>query len=106
MGIFSFLKKSDINLEVERFKNTEGAVLLDVRGEEEYKSGHIPGSINIPEREIQRVESVIPDHDTPVFIYCLAGTRSWNAANKMKTYGYTNVKNIGGINSYTGIKVT
>ena len=40
--------KTDINEEVENMKAIAGAVLLDVRNEDEFKEGHIPGSINIP----------------------------------------------------------
>ena len=49
MGIFGFLKRSDIDAGVEKFKKTPGSVLIDVRNAEEFKSGHIPGSINIPD---------------------------------------------------------
>ena len=102
MGIIDKLTGTDINKEVERFRKTPGAVLLDVRTEDEYKKAHIPGSINIPEGEVQKLEMQVADRNTPVFIYCLSGAKSWNAVNKLKELGYTNLKNIGGINKYTG----
>ncbi len=102
MGILDAFKKVDINAEVENMKSVEGAVLLDVRNEDEYKGGHIPGSINVPLGAISNVEKAIGDHDTPVFVYCLRGTRSAQAVSKMKTMGYSNVKSIGGIASYNG----
>ena len=104
MGIFDKFFKTNINKEVKKFNNTPGAVLLDVRNEEEYKKGHIPGSINIPESEIERVKDEIVNLSTPVYVYCLSGAKSWNATNLMKAMGYTKVINIGGINKYTGEK--
>ncbi len=105
MGLFDAFKKTDINEEIEKYKTTDGAVLLDVREKDEYASGHIPGSINISGKEIQNVTTTIPDLNTPVFVYCLSGARASRAVQKMKTLGYTNVKNIGGISTYTGLKV-
>lgn len=104
MGLFGFLKGKDINAEVNKFNKTKGAVLLDVRDRAEYSAGHIPGAVNVPEKEISSVASVIPDLNTPVFVYCLSGARSWNAEKIMKDLGYKNVKNIGGISKYTGPK--
>ena len=48
MGLFDFFTKNDINHYVDEFSKTKGAVLLDVRTEEENKEMRIPGSINIP----------------------------------------------------------
>lgn len=94
--------KTDINEEVENMKAIAGAVLLDVRNEDEFKEGHIPGSINIPLGNIEDVENKISDQDTPVFVYCLRGTRSAQAVRKMKAMGYNNAKSIGGIAAYKG----
>jgi len=59
MGIFDFLKGSNINDGVKKFKETNGAVLLDVRTREEYNQGRIPGSVNIPVSDIHRIDSEI-----------------------------------------------
>ncbi len=104
MGIFDMFKRADINEGLEQCKQTKGAVLLDVRSEEEYRSGHIPGSINVPVEVINTVSKKIPDHNTPVFSYCLSGMRSSRAVAAMKQMGYTQVQNIGGINQYRGPK--
>ncbi len=105
MGFLEHILGTDINAGVELYKNTEGAVLLDVRTKEEYSSGHIPGSINVPVEEIQNVESVITEHSTPVFVYCLRGGRATNAVKVMKTLGYDNARSIGGICKFKGNKV-
>ena len=102
MGLFDAFKKTDINAEIENMKSIDGAVLLDVRNEDEYSEGHIPGSINVPLGRIEEVEKTIEDHDAQVFVYCLRGTRSVQAVGKMKTMGYSNAKSIGGIASYKG----
>ena len=102
MGIFDVFRKTDINAEVENMKGIEGAVLLDVRNEDEYKEGHIPGSINVPLGDIANVEKAIADHSAPVFVYCLRGSRSAQAVSRMAAMGYANVKSIGGIASHKG----
>lgn len=48
MGLFNLFAGVDINKGVEECRATEGAVLIDVRGADEYRQGHIPGAINIP----------------------------------------------------------
>lgn len=105
MGLLDFFKGSAINSEVDNYKHTPQAVLLDVRNADEYKDGHIPGSISVPVNEIQDIEEVIKDKKTPVFVYCFSGRRAGKAVQIMKTFGYENVKNIGGIKYYKGLTV-
>ncbi len=102
MGIFDLFKGVDINSELEEMKSMKDAVLLDVRTINEYSNGHIPGSINVPVEEISNIKNVISNLDTPVYVYCLRGSRSKSAVNSMKSMGYTNTKSIGGIASYKG----
>lgn len=89
----------DINKKLDEFKNTSGAILIDVREADEFAAGHIPGAINIP---LSRIQECDLDLDTPLFVYCLMGSRSMRAVGVLKSLGYTNVKNIGGINRYKG----
>ncbi len=102
MGLFNLLKTKDINAGVRDFRSTEGAVLLDVRTAEEYREGHIDGSINLPLDRITAIASIVKDKSTPLFVHCLSGGRSGRAVDYLKQIGYNNVKNIGGIGSYTG----
>ena len=102
MGFFDFLKQPDINQGVEQYKTTSGAVLLDVRTPEEYAEGHIPGGKNLPLQDIDKAAVIIDNKDTPLFVHCLSGTRSRQAAAALKQMGYTNVTNIGGIGAYHG----
>ena len=102
MGFFDFLKQPDINQGVEQYKTTSGAILLDVRTPEEYRNGHIPGSRNIPLGTIDRTAEIVDNKDTPLFVHCLSGARSRQAAEALQQMGYTNVTNIGGIADYQG----
>ena len=102
MGLFDFLRGPNINAGVEKYKSAKGAVLLDVRTEEEFAQGHIQDAVNIPLQEISKVTEQIADKSTPLFTYCLSGARSTQASVMIKQMGYTNVINIGGISSYRG----
>ncbi len=102
MGLFDFLRGSDINEGLKEYGKTDGAVLLDVRTHQEYQAGHIPGSKNIPLQGIRRVSAATPDKDTPLFVYCHSGARSRQAVGELQRMGYLHVKNIGGISAYTG----
>lgn len=76
----------------------EGYILLDVRTQEEYDQGHIPGAVVIPDTEIEaKAEEVLPDKDQLILVYCRSGRRSKNAAQILVELGYTNIKEFGGI---------
>ena len=84
-------------------KETEGYILLDVRTKEEYESGYIPGAINIPLSDInENVVSSLPDKSQMILVYCRSGNRSKQASDKLSRLGYTNIIEIGGINSWKG----
>ncbi|MDD7280629.1 MAG: rhodanese-like domain-containing protein [Erysipelotrichaceae bacterium] len=96
------INHNPINEGIQEYKNHMGAVLIDVRTQEEYQDGHIENAINIPVQEIEKIKDTILDVSTPIYSYCLSGQRSFKACFKLKEMGYTNVKNIGGINMYKG----
>ena len=78
--------------------NEEGYIILDVRAQEEYDEGHIPGAILIPHTEIEaRAEEVLTDKDQLILVYCRSGRRSKIAAEALVELGYTNIKEFGGI---------
>ena len=95
-------KIHDINKGLKDFETTQNAVLLDVRTPEEYRMGHIPNSKNVPLDSIHDVSKVVNDKNIPVFVYCHSGARSAQASSLLKRMGYTDIRNIGGIASYTG----
>lgn len=102
MHFFDFMKRPDINQEIQNCANISNAVILDVRTLREYREGHIPGSRNIPLQSLHEVEGVTDGKDTPIFVYCYSGSRSRQAADMLEKMGYTNVKNLGGISDYKG----
>lgn len=87
---------------VEKFRNTPGAVLLDVREPEEYAEGHVPGSVNLPVGRISEITARVPARDTVMFVHCRSGARSGRAVSELKRMGYRNAVNIGGMLDYHG----
>ena len=76
----------------------EGYIILDVRTQEEYDEGHIPGAIVISHEEIaEKAEEVLTDKDQLILVYCRSGRRSKIAAEALAELGYTNTKEFGGI---------
>lgn len=102
MSLFHYFRQPNINEGVILFQNTEGAILLDVRTPQEYQTGHIPGSINLPPALLDNAAEIIDNEDTPIFVYCQSGNRSRQAVTRLAAMGYSNVKNIGGISAWTG----
>ena len=85
--------------EAKEIMDTEvGYIILDVRTQEEYDEGHIPGAIVISHDEIkERAEGMLPDKDQLLLVYCRSGRRSKLAAEALVELGYTNIKEFGGI---------
>ena len=102
MGTFDFLRQPDINKGVAKLRDTEGAVLVDVRTPQEYREGHIPGSKNVPLQQLDKIGSVTDNKDAPMFVYCYSGARRRQAVAVLRHMGYANVNNIGGIAAYRG----
>jgi molybdopterin/thiamine biosynthesis adenylyltransferase/rhodanese-related sulfurtransferase len=73
------------------------ATFLDVREQDEFDAGMIPGAVFIPRGHLEsQVESKIPNKDVPVVIYCAAGNRSSFAAESLEQLGYTDVVSMSG----------
>lgn len=102
MSLFDVFKHKSMFEEVKECRGTPGAVLLDVRSAGEYRTGHIPGSVNVPVKSIHEAEKIIKSKDALVCVYCQSGIRASNAATALKGMGYTNVKNLGGMKKYHG----
>ncbi len=72
-------------------------MLVDVREKEEYRDGHLEGSVSIPRGFLEmRVESAIPEKSTPIIAYCAGGVRSLLAAKDMKEMGFQEVISMSG----------
>ena len=88
---------------LELMKEDSGYILLDVRRDDEFEEGHIPGAINIPNESIGTEEiAELPDKRQAIYVYCRSGNRSKQASQKLVDLGYTNVIEFGGIIDYSG----
>ena len=91
------LQNGDITIEELKNKVLQGAILIDVRSNQEYREGHIQGAINIPDFEIaNKVQREMPKKNQAIVLYCQYGGRSKTVANMMKKMGYTNIYNLYG----------
>ena len=78
-------------------------IILDVRREDEFASGHIPNAINIPNESIGTEEiPELPNKDQLIMVYCRSGNRSKQASEKLVALGYTYIVEFGGILDWTG----
>ena len=76
----------------------EDALLLDVRTASEYHAGHLSGAVLLPHDRVEgMVRIVVPDRNTPVYLYCRSGRRSALAEETMKRLGYAEVYNLGSL---------
>ena len=74
---------------------SEGAVIVDVRSPDEFRSGHIKGALNIPLPSLQSNLAKLKKEKT-IITCCASGMRSAAAKNVLKSKGYTSVYNGGG----------
>ena len=81
----------------------DGHIIVDVRRQDEYDEGHVPGAILIPNESItDKKHAELPDLDQIILVYCRSGRRSKEAAQKLADMGYTNIYEFGGIIDWTG----
>jgi molybdopterin/thiamine biosynthesis adenylyltransferase/rhodanese-related sulfurtransferase len=75
-----------------------GVVLVDVRENEEFEAGHIPGAVHVPRSYLEtRIENAVPDRGAHVVLYCASGNRSaWGAHALKELLGYENVESMRG----------
>ena len=87
----------------EMMRKDDGHVIVDVRRQDEYDSGHISGAILIPNESIGTAQpDQLKDLNQVILVYCRTGNRSKQAAQKLADMGYTNVFEFGGINTWDG----
>ena len=73
-------------------------IILDVRTQEEYDSGHIEDALLIPNDQIsEKAESVLTNKDVTILVYCRSWRRSLSASKELADLGYTNIYDFGGI---------
>ena len=88
--------------EAKEMMDTQEVIILDVREQDEYDSGHIPGAVLLPVGTIDETTAagVIPDKDATVLVYCRSGNRSKTASSTLADLGYTNIYEFGGISTW------
>ena len=82
--------------------DSQEVIILDVREQDEYDSGHIPGAVLLPVGTIDDTTAaqVIPEKDSTVLVSCRSGNRSKTASAALADLGYTNIYELGGINTW------
>lgn len=88
--------------EAKEMMDTQEVIVLDVREQNEYDSGHIPGAVLLSVGTIDEdtAAAVIPEKDSTVLVYCRSGNRSKTASSALAELGYTNIYEFGGINTW------
>lgn len=81
----------------------EGALIVDVRTPEEFSSGHYPGAVNIPHDSINKgLEKLGIASGDAIILYCRSGNRSGQAETALRTAGFDNAHNAGGLTALLG----
>lgn len=88
--------------EAKEMMDNQEVLILDVREQDEYDSGHIPGAVLLPVGSIteESAAEVIPEKDATVLVYCRSGNRSKTAAKALVELGYTGIYEFGGITTW------
>ena len=88
--------------EAKEMMDTQEVIILDVREQDEYNSGHIPDAVLLPVGTINEdtAAEVIPEKDSIVLVYCRSGNRSKTASSTLAELGCTNIYEFGGINTW------
>jgi phage shock protein E len=96
---FIFLKRMAlVPAETARKHLVAGALVIDVRSPEEFRSGHVPSALNIPLGQLrERLPHHVKEPQQPLLLHCLGGGRSAIAQQQLKRMGYTNVFNLGSL---------
>jgi rhodanese-related sulfurtransferase len=77
--------------------NGGSARLIDVREDNEWEAGHAKGAEHLGRGIIERdIETVVPDRDSELILYCGGGYRAALAADSLQKMGYTNVASVAG----------
>ena len=98
VAFFALKRMSFVSAETAGQHLVQGALVIDVRSLEEFRSGHVPNALNIPLGELR--ESVplrVKDKNQVLLLHCLSGGRSGIAQQQLKGMGYPNVFNLGSL---------
>ena len=91
------IKETNVADVKRRLDAGEKLVLVDVREENEWGRGHLPGAVHLGKGIIERdIEQRVPDTNTKLILYCGGGFRSALSADNLQKMGYSNVESMDG----------
>jgi rhodanese-related sulfurtransferase len=80
-----------------RIEAGEKFLLVDVREDNEWAKGHLPGAVHLSKGVIERdIEQMVPDPSKKLILYCGGGFRSALVADNLQKMGYSNVESMDG----------
>lgn len=89
-------RKGQISAETAVAYLKQGAIVIDVRSEAEYRGGHLKGAVNMPLPQIDSmIANKVPDKNRVLLLHCQSGARSGMAKNRLNALGYTQAYNLG-----------
>jgi rhodanese-related sulfurtransferase len=91
------VKETNVADVKKRMDAGEKFILVDVREDNEWGSGHLPGAVHLSKGIIERdIEQRVPDTSTKLILYCGGGFRSALAGDNLQKMGYANVESMDG----------
>ncbi len=102
MGLFDIFKGPNINDGLVKYHQLKYAILLDIRSEEAYAKGHIPGAVNVPFKQIARARYELGDLHAPVFVYGWYHNDAKDGVIALKALGFEHITALGDCDRYTG----
>ena len=91
------VKETNVEDVKRRMENGEKFLLVDVREDNEWEKGHVPGAVHMGKGVIERdIEVQVPEATTKMILYCGGGFRSALVAENLQKMGYTNVESMDG----------
>jgi len=91
------VKETNVSDVKRRMDAGEKFLLVDVREDNEWANGHLPGAVHMGRGIIERdVETTVPDTSTKMILYCGGGFRSALVADNLQKMGYTSVESMDG----------
>ena len=94
--LIKMMLSSNISIKEAKKKLEENAVVVDVRTEGEFSTGHIENALNVPHDRISELGKHVSDKNKPVLLYCLSGMRAAAACAELRKNGYSQAYNVGG----------
>ncbi|MDT8437388.1 MAG: HesA/MoeB/ThiF family protein [Wenzhouxiangellaceae bacterium] len=93
-------------IDIESARALDGVIFIDVRDDDEYRNGHIPGACHLPLARIEQASDLPLPEANHLVLYCAAGPRAERAAEKLKSSDRSLYRLRGGVSAWAGALVT